>query len=47
MLVAQLRLIKLQIVDNDRKILALARSTELGRRLMEVGTSRNPSPIGV
>jgi transposase len=36
MLVAQLRLVKLQILDNDRQILALARSTELGRRLMEV-----------
>jgi transposase len=36
MLVAQLRLVKLQILDNDRQVLALARSTELGRRLMEV-----------
>ena len=36
MLVAQLRLVKLQILDNDRHVLALARSTELGRRLMEV-----------
>lgn len=36
MLVAQLKLIKLQILDNDRQVLALARSTEIGRRLMEV-----------
>jgi transposase len=36
MLVAQLRLVKLQILENDRQVLALARSTELGRRLMEV-----------
>lgn len=36
MLVTQLRLVKLQILDNDRQVLALARSTELGRRLMEV-----------
>ncbi|WP_066793546.1 IS110 family transposase [Sphingomonas soli] len=36
MLVAQLRLVKLQILDNDRQVLALARSTELGCRLMEV-----------
>ncbi|MDT9599187.1 IS110 family RNA-guided transposase [Sphingosinicella rhizophila] len=36
MLVAQLRLVKLQILDNDRQVLTLARSTELGRRLMEV-----------
>lgn len=36
MLVAQLKLVKLQILDNDRQVLALARSTELGRRLMEV-----------
>jgi transposase len=36
MLAAQLRLIKLQILDNDRQVLALARSTELGRRLMQV-----------
>ncbi|MGZ5178782.1 MAG: IS110 family RNA-guided transposase [Burkholderiales bacterium] len=36
MLVAQLRLIKLQILENDRRVMALARSTELGRRLMEV-----------
>ncbi len=36
MLVAQLRLVKLQILENDRQVLALARSTELGRRLMEI-----------
>jgi len=36
MLVAQLRLVKLQILDNDRQVLAPARSTELGRRLIEV-----------
>jgi len=36
MLVAQLRLVKLQILENDRHVLALARSTELGRRLMAV-----------
>jgi transposase len=36
MLVAQLRLVKLQILDNDRQVRALAQSTELGRRLMEV-----------
>ena len=36
MLAAQLRLIKLQILDNDRQVLALARSAELGRRLMQV-----------
>jgi len=36
MLVAQLRIVKEQILDNDRRILASARATELGRRLMEV-----------
>ena len=36
MLVAQLKLVKFQILDNDRQVLALARSTELGRRLMEI-----------
>jgi transposase len=36
MLVAQLKFVKLQILDNDRQVLALARSTELGRRLMEI-----------
>jgi transposase len=36
MLVAQLKMVKLQILENDRRVLALARSTELGRRLMEV-----------
>jgi transposase len=36
MLVAQLDVVKAQILDNDRKILEDARSTELGRRLMDV-----------
>lgn len=36
MLVAQLRLIKSQILENDREVLAQARSTEMGKRLMEV-----------
>lgn len=36
MLLAQLRLVKLQILDNDRQVMALARSTDLARRLMEV-----------
>ena len=36
MLVGQLKLVKLQILDNDRQVLALTRSSELGRRLMEV-----------
>ena len=36
MLVAQLRLVKHQILESDRQVLALARATELGRRLMEV-----------
>lgn len=36
MLAAQLDVVKAQILDNDRKILADARSTELGRRLMDV-----------
>lgn len=36
MLVTQLKLVKLQILDNDRQVLSLARSTELGRRLMEI-----------
>jgi transposase len=36
MLAAQLKLVKLQILDNDRQVLAMARSTELGRRLMEI-----------
>jgi len=36
MLVAQLGIVKAQIVDNDRQIMASARSTELGRRLMEI-----------
>jgi transposase len=36
MLVAQLRIVKHQILESDRQVLALARATELGRRLMEV-----------
>ncbi|MCT2560247.1 IS110 family transposase [Tsuneonella sp. YG55] len=36
MLANQLRLVKAQILENDRRVLASARSTELGRRLMEV-----------
>ena len=35
MLVAQLTIVKAQILDSDRQILASARATELGRRLME------------
>lgn len=34
--VAQLKLVKQHILDNDRQVLGLARSTELGRCLMEV-----------
>ncbi len=36
MLVAQLSIVKAQILENDRRIMASARSTELGRRLMEI-----------
>lgn len=36
MLAAQLRVVKEQILENDRRIMARARETELGRRLMEV-----------
>jgi len=36
MLVVQLRIVKEQILENDRRIMASARETELGRRLMEV-----------
>jgi transposase len=36
MLAVQLRIVKEQILDNDRRILASARETELGRRLMEI-----------
>ena len=36
MLVAQLGIVKEQILENDRRIMASARSTELGRRLMEI-----------
>jgi transposase len=36
MLVAQLKVVKQQILENDRRVLALARSSELGRRLTAV-----------
>jgi transposase len=36
MLVAQLAVVKEQILENDRRVMASARSTELGRRLMEI-----------
>ncbi|MFD3263040.1 IS110 family RNA-guided transposase [Phenylobacterium ferrooxidans] len=36
MLAAQLDVVKAQVLENDRKIMADARRTELGRRLMEV-----------
>ncbi len=36
MLVAQLSIVKEQILANDRRIMASARDTELGRRLMEI-----------
>jgi transposase len=36
MLAAQLTVVKEQILENDRRVLASARATELGRRLMEV-----------
>jgi transposase len=36
MLATQLRVVKAQILDNDRRILASARATEMGRRLMEI-----------
>src|SRR5512142_1794627 len=36
MLVAQLAVVKAQILENDRQIMADARSTELGRRLMAI-----------
>jgi transposase len=36
MLAAQLRIVTEQILENDRCILASARETELGRRLMEI-----------
>ena len=36
MLVAQLSIVKAQIRENDRRIMASARETELGRRLMEI-----------
>ena len=36
MLVAQLRLVNEQILESDRCIIASARSTEVGRRLMGI-----------
>ncbi len=36
MLAAQLRVVKAQILENDRRIMASARATEVGRRLMEI-----------
>jgi len=36
MLAAQLRVVKQQILENDRRIMASARETEVGRRLMEI-----------
>lgn len=36
MLAAQLRLVKAQILENDRQITARARETEIGRRLMAI-----------
>lgn len=36
MLVAQLSIVKQQILENDRRIMASARRTELSRRLMEI-----------
>ena len=36
MLVAQLSIVKVQILENDRRIIASARETELGRRLIEI-----------
>ena len=36
MLAAQLEVVKQQILENDRRVLASARRTELGRRLMDI-----------
>src|SRR5688572_27407394 len=36
MLEAQLKVVKEQILDNDRRVRANARETDLGRRLMEI-----------
>lgn len=44
MLAAQLRIVKEQILENDRRILASARETELGRRLMEIPAWVHCSP---
>jgi len=53
MLEAQLKVVKEQILENDRRVRASARETELGRRLMEIPASvrcwrvhsSQPSPI--
>ena len=44
MLVAQLSMVKAQILDNDRRILASTRDTELGRRLWRSPASGRCSP---
>ena len=36
MLVAQLQLVNVQVLENDRRIRISARATEVGRRLMEI-----------
>jgi transposase len=36
MLVSQLRLVNCQVLENDRRIIAAARASDVGRRLMEV-----------
>jgi transposase len=46
MLAGQLKLVKLQILENDRRVLAAARSTELGRRLMEVPGKGHAHEVG-
>jgi hypothetical protein len=45
MLAAQLRIVKEQILENDRRILASARETGLGRRLMEIPGVARCSPV--
>lgn len=44
MLAAQLSFVKEQILENDRRILASARETELGRRLVEIPVRCSPPP---
>ena len=44
MLAAQLAVVKEQILENDRRIRASARETEVGRRLMEIPASARCSP---